>query len=437
MTSRACPLIYCSVMDTAGNEQRLLEQSPRIESLVYTDSEAKADKCVLTVDNFDLSNFDDPVWSHRNLVKVQWGYAGAMALQRTLIITKVTGFQKLQVTARALSVAMDADKKSRTFAAMTRSDVVTKIAAEYGYTGPTAHIQPTGTRYEHVTQARISDAQLLVKLAHAQGYQFWVDHTGLHWHERQLIQEPVRTFTWFRDPGRGDVMDIMIEKDITKRPKEVTRVARDADTRANTAATASDTTDPKRDGLGSILIIKADDLKTAALENSYEPTDTNMSIDNSPPGVAAKRAYRNAQRGAIKVDMSCVGDAAFLAKCVYTLQGVGTRLSGNYYAHEVTHNVGAGSYKMTVKGRSDGEGPPTRHQVPVGEHGLPQVTPTASHAVVNTGTGPIDTFSGADPASLVPVILKDAEGNEIGTSYAPRSPSATAIVDGALKSVED
>ncbi len=65
------------------------------------------------------------------------------------------------------------------------------------------------------------------------------------------------------------------------------------------------------------------------------------------------------------------------------------------------------------------------------------MTPESSKAVVNQGTGPIELFGGADPAALVPVPIKDSEGNEIGTTYAARGPASTQIVDGALKSVED
>lgn len=439
MTSKDnCPLIYAAVVDGAGNSQRILDQTHRILSLTYTDSEAKADKCVLTVDNNDLSNFDDMVWAHRNILRVSWGYAGNMSLQRELIITKVTGFRVLNIEARALSVVMDAKKKSRTFTAMTRSEVVERIAAEYGYTGERAFIQKTGTRYEHITQPHMSDAMMLRKLAKQQGYEFWVDGTGLHWHERQMAQPPVRKFTWFTDAARSEVLDIFIEKDITRRPVEVKVVARDPDTRTTTDATASDEADPDRQGTGAILLVAAPDLKTGALQYEYIPDDVGgMCVDNSPPSVVAKRKFRQSQRGAVKIRLDVRGDPSLLAKTVFTLGGVGQHLNGNYYAKEITHKVSSGSYTMNIEAVSDGGGPLTAKRALPGENGLPEVTPQASKAKRTNAQAPDQKIGGHDPGELEAVPLLDESGNEIGASFHVRGTGATAIVNGALVNVEE
>ena len=56
----------------------------------YQDSEKKADQLKLTVDNWDLSNFDNPVWRAGNKVTITWGYPGRMSPVRECVIQKVT-----------------------------------------------------------------------------------------------------------------------------------------------------------------------------------------------------------------------------------------------------------------------------------------------------------------------------------------------------------
>jgi hypothetical protein len=79
----------------------------QVLSFVYENSEQKADKLVLSVDNWDLKNFDDPVWKKGNLLEVSWGYPGDMAPTRQVVIQKVTGFQVLSIEGHATSVLMN------------------------------------------------------------------------------------------------------------------------------------------------------------------------------------------------------------------------------------------------------------------------------------------------------------------------------------------
>jgi phage protein D len=266
VSTRTAPLIYITVLDGAGNKQRVLEQTHRVKSLKYTDSEKKADKLVITVDNFDLANFDDPIWSHGNRCQVSWGYPGRMALARTCIITKVTGFTELKVEAKAETVLMDTQKKSRTFKGMSRSAVVRKIAKEYGYDATTMHVEDTGAKHAHIVQANLTDAQFVRRLAHQQGFEFYVDYEGFHFHEAKLAQVPIREFIYFTDPGRGDVIKINVETDVTRKPAEVKKTVRDPLNKTTSSITASNSTDSSREGTAEVLLLAAPDLKSAELK---------------------------------------------------------------------------------------------------------------------------------------------------------------------------
>lgn len=429
--SRVSPLIYATVRDAAGNAQRITEQSHRIKTLQYTDSEKKADKCVLTVDNFDLSNFDDQVWAHGNFLEVSWGYAGNMSLARDLVITKVVGFTELKIEARARSVLMDTVRKSKTFENMTRGEVAKAIAEANGYTASNYLVSETEQRFAFITQPKISDAQMLRKLAHQQGFEFYVDHSGLHWHERKLIQRAARTFIWYTDQGRGDVLNIAVESDVTKVPRAVKKVAHDPATGVTTTAEASDSTDKEREGTATVTLTKSDDLLHGSTEYAVS---AGMSVGESvwesaaskPEAAAAeaKAAFRRAQRGAVKMKLEAVGDPSMLAKTICNVSGVGQRLTGNYYVKEVVHNVAAGNYKMQCNLISDGTGPTSKTKRLVNEEGLPEVSRQATKAKLGPGAGeqagkpPANDSN--NPGELEVTLIRDKAGGVAGYGPVPR-----------------
>ena len=103
---RTEPVYFVRVKPEGSNSERV-DLSERVLAFSFEDSEKKADKLVLTVDNWDLSNFDDPVWKKGNILEVSWGYPGEMAPAREVVIQKVTGFQTLSVAGHAKSVLMN------------------------------------------------------------------------------------------------------------------------------------------------------------------------------------------------------------------------------------------------------------------------------------------------------------------------------------------
>jgi uncharacterized protein len=451
---RHAPLIYVTVRDVSGIKQRVSEQTHRIEKLEYTDSQNKTDKCTLTVDNHDLSNFDDPLWAHGNFVQVSWGYPGQMAIARELIITKVTGFEDLKVEAKAKSILIDAVKKSRTFKNKTRAEIVQEIAGEYGYLPETLLIEETTKRIAHVTQAGLSDAQFIRKLAHQQGFDFYVDHEGFHFHQARHDQPPCRLYTWYRDQGRGDVLKIDVESDITRKPAKVKKKGRDSETKQTEEAVASNKTDPNRPGTGKTVIVAADDLMTASFETRedkppvellYTPYDAGPMSTNDKE-TEAKKKFRDASRSTVKMKIDVVGDPAMLAKTVIQLEGVGKKLSGLYFVKEIKHTVGQG-YTMQLTVSSDGVGEVRT----LANNGLP-VVGNESHAkrsyehLKGVDTASLLLRKSVGPDALVPVAIKDAKGNNIGTAWRERKPGEvdpkppgpprTVIRDGALVTEE-
>jgi len=243
---RTKPSIVVTVAPAGAQEGFRVDVSEQIEGWEYEDCEDKADKLKLTVNNYDLSAFDNPVWKKDNVLVVSWGYPGAMAPARRCIIKKVTGFEKLSVEAYAVSMLMADHTKFRAWENVTYSEIATTLAQEWGFGTDNRVIEETATRFEVISQARMSDAAFLQRIARKLGYVFFVDFDGFHFHSRQTQQPTHRVYTYFTDPGRGDVKSISIENDITAKPGRQVVKGRDPELkRAIVAENAPPETQPE------------------------------------------------------------------------------------------------------------------------------------------------------------------------------------------------
>lgn len=379
-----------------------LDLSDAVERFTYVDRENKADKLTLSINNFDLRHFDDPVWKKGSLLDVAWGYPGRSAPTRRCVITKVTGGRTLSVEALGEEILMTTIRKTRTFERMTRSEVVSQIARENGFFQ--LHIQPTDVRYDSIIQSRRTDAEMLRRLANREGYQWYVDWDGFHWHERQVGQRPVRVFWWEGSRGSsiGDVLDFNIENDITARPGRVRLRGRNPETGETFEAEASNSTDTGRDHLAPILEVvdresgsgeiqslsSAPDVPvdaldtqvasiegltpelkadiTALIRDGSTSPEERLSQDETKPTSApnieaarreARARFRNTQQAAVKMNLDLIGSPRLLAKVVVECRGFGRRLSVRYYVKEVTHTLDVSSgYVSKAKLISDGHG---------------------------------------------------------------------------------
>ena len=235
---RTKPTVLVKVIPDGKQDGVRVDVSERVLSFEYQDCEAKADAVKLTVDNGDLTAFDNPTWKKGNIMEVTWGYPGAMAPTRRCLISKVQGFAALTIEAYALSVLMNNATQSKTWEGLTRSEVAQAIAESWGYGTDLQHIQRTERVFETITQGRQSDAAFLAKLARQEGFIFYTDHQGFHFHERDVEQPPHRTYRYFTDPGRGDVIGISIENDITAKPARTRVRGRNPMERADVSAEA-------------------------------------------------------------------------------------------------------------------------------------------------------------------------------------------------------
>jgi hypothetical protein len=351
---RTEPVFYVKVAPEGEPSERV-DLSHKVLSFVFEDSEKKADKLVLTVDNWDLRNFDDPVWKKGNILEVSWGYPGEMAPARECVIQKVTGFQTLSVEGHAKSVLMHKVTKCRVFENKKRSDVVREIAEENGYGGALQDIEDTGEVLPLITQARMTDAQFLRQLATREGFEFYVDFDGLHFHQRRLGQRPVRVLRWYTLPEVGEILSMSIENDVTAKPGAVSLQGRNPLTRQNIVARGANAT-TSRDSLAPIIEIVDPETGATRLERRNVSEEVRPS-PQATAGSAQREAdarFRRAQLTAVELTATVIGDPSLLAKTVVEIQGIGQRLSGKYYVKEAKHRIDGSGYTVELKCGSDG-----------------------------------------------------------------------------------
>lgn len=385
MTDRSSPVFNVTVLDQAGNEELVRPEDVRVLSLRYTDSEKKADKLVLSADNFDLVHFDNPIWKQGNRLRVSWGYPGLMAPVRECVIRSAKGFQRLSVEANGLAVVMNRVQRSTTFENLTRSEIVRLVARENGYGEDAVDIQDTEIRYPHVVQAGTTDAQFIRRLSHLEGFEFYVDFDGFHWHERRLDQRPVKTLTWYIEQRRSEIISINIKNDVSALPGRVRVRRRDPIAREDVESSADNETDSNRGLLGTVLGIASpsEGASSGQLLTSQESTTTGGSSESAASERDATSRFRRAQQQAVKMTLTMIGDPNILAKSVVNVQGIGQRLSGNYYVTEATHELGSNGYTLRLELIKDATGNFARRIARRRGDGLPEVSPARAQGRAN------------------------------------------------------
>lgn len=354
---RTVPMLLVRLQDQS-NEYRVVTDS--ILAFSYTDAERKTDTVKLTVDNSNLEQFDDPAWRKGGRIRVSWGYPGAMAPERTCVITSVKGFRELSIEANGEDVTMNTVQRQRSFESMTISQIAEQIAGEYGYGPEVRFIDDTGERRLIVAQANLTDAQFLRQHASEEGFEFYVDFDGFHFHERRLGEPPVRVFRYFIDQGGGDFIgDPTIENDLTARPGRVRARGRNPRSRIDIDVTADNASDNRRDTLTeTVELIDPDtgDSSTVERRVASESTTRTAATNAERATRGARGRFRRAQQVAVKMSCSIIGDPTLLAKTIVQVEGMGRRLSVKYYVTEVTHDLAPSGYECKIKMVSDGHG---------------------------------------------------------------------------------
>jgi uncharacterized protein len=356
MTNRGAPVFYVAIVQPGHASALRLDVTDSVVSLAFEDDEQLAQKLTLTVDNYDLSNFDNPIWRKGAVVEASWGYVGDTTPTYSCVIQSVKGFTSLSVEALAKSVLMHKKQKTRKWNSLRRSDVAKLVAAENGYGDASAqHISDSSVVLPFVQQLRETDAQFLQRLARAEGWYFHVDYDGLHFHERKLAQAPLRKYIWHGDPNAGDILgEPSIENDVTAKPAVITAVGRDPLAKKDFTVTADNDSTPRDSLADAIEVI---DPQTGA--STFQPaggqeiSGPSSSLNEADAKRKVQGQYRDAQMTTVKMTLPVVGDPRVRGRSIVTVDGIRS-LSGNYFVAKASDSVSQSGYTQTLSLRRDG-----------------------------------------------------------------------------------
>lgn len=363
----------------------------RVLSFTFEDCEKKTDKVSLQLDNDDLSLFDNEALFGGVILEVSWGYPGNMAPPRRVVLKKIKGFNPLTVEGHASSVLLNRRTRTRIWKQKRRSDVVKEIGVENDFEGAFLSVEETEAVLDVINQAGETDAHFLRRLAREEGMEFWIDDTGMHWHERRLDLTPSHVFVW-KASKTGDILSINVESDLMRRAARVTVKGRDPVEKVSLEETANnDNTDRATLGHSREVVETVDvetgqtvagiyqDIEDPLLEQSrldvqvgYQDLENQQTVLDERNAILltyavpesnqkqaknkAAAKFKKAERRTVKLSMTVVGDPTLRAKSIVEVQGISSVLSGKYYVKEAKHTISSSGYTCDLKLIRDAKG---------------------------------------------------------------------------------
>jgi phage protein D len=255
---------------------------------------------------------------------------------------------------------MNQQVKTRAWSDKSRSDVVREIASEHGFEGDFVDIGDTrdsSSSLDTINQTAETDARFLKRLAAREGFEFFVDDQGFHWRARKQSDAPTRIFTWFSDPGAGDILSLDVESDLVRRAGRVEVRGRDPMAKVTIAASANSST-VDRSTLGDVVEVVDPENGTTSLLQRNATVSVHASAAATPEAAKSESEarFQQAERETIKLAMQIVGDPTLRAKQVVELRGASSLLSGKYYVTEAKHTISASGYVVDLKLTRDAGG---------------------------------------------------------------------------------
>lgn len=388
--NKDAPIVFLQASTNSDAKERL-DLNDRLISFEFVDSEKRANQCFIELDNFDLSLYELEGLRRGSIISVAWGYAGNMSPTHEMTIRRSTsssfkikrkkgdpksqyakrdktvssdsggdsikGFEIFKLEAYGKSFAMHQDIKSRVFENTTRSEVVRRIAAEYGFINPAfIHVEDTDETYAIITQARMTDAQFLKRLAAKEGFEFYTDWDGFHFHTRQTQQAAAKVFRYYTDQNAGEVAKVdEIDVNLAGLGGAITCAGYDPIQKKEIRERATNDNVKRATLAPDIELISPEDSTTRLMKRNV--ADHVIATPQATKASARREAdgrFRDAQLAAVKVKLTIIGDPTVLAKTICDIEGIGSLFNGKYYISEARHKISDGGFLVSLHTRRDG-----------------------------------------------------------------------------------
>lgn len=355
-------IIYQLIDADSGDDSDLWNPNDflaeRLVGFEFSDHESKKDQATFTFRNDDFALLDVPAFVRGQKYLITWGWPGRLSPPRRMVVVKITGGNPLVVKMHDTTTLLDRKKNHRFWSESTDSEFVRDVAAEHGYRGPTLHVEETTVRRDITQPQWRTDARQLAWLAKRNGFIFYVDAGGLHWHSRNWNAEPVRTYLYRRDPAQGAVLsEPTFEANLTRGVSTVRVLARDPLTKEDIDITVGPSS--------TDMVSLGNELETADPEGgdagrraarvTREDVRYLGFMTRQAAEAEAQARYRETAQKRYKMTVDIMGDAQLGAKQLIEFYGVSTSLDGLYYLREVTHSIQGGQYTCRIEGMKDAQ----------------------------------------------------------------------------------
>ncbi|MCK4783161.1 MAG: phage late control D family protein [Desulfobacteraceae bacterium] len=323
----------------------------RIIKFEFSDHVKKIDQLKLTLRNDDYEMLENPVFVKGQKILATWGWPGQTKVPRRMIVHKVKGGNPLTVTMHDTSRLLDKQKKSRTWEGVTHSEVVREIAGEYGYLGPYLHVEETDHRSD-VVQNYKTDARFVARLARKNGFEFYVDASGMHWHKRKLGGNPVKSYIYRTDPVRGDIIEEpSVDVNLARVTARVKVVARDPYTKQLWEVFGGPD-DTEVDALGFEDVAgNPEDPDQGLRASRLARVDVRYAgiLTEQEAQLEADARYREVVNKRFKMSLSVIGDGRIGAKVLVDVYGVAPSYDGLFYVKECVDEIEGGHFVQRLK----------------------------------------------------------------------------------------
>ncbi|MBN1261981.1 MAG: VgrG-related protein [Anaerolineae bacterium] len=232
-------------------------------------------------------------------------------------------------------------KKTRVFANMTDSDVVTKIAQEAGLS---ADVDSTSATHEHVWQNNQTDMEFLRTLARRLGFHLYVEDQTLYCKETPAASTTTVTLAWGEN-----LISFRPRISAAHQTDEVN--VRSWDTAKKEAVVGTKTAATNTSHQGGTSSSGGDIAKTAftaAATTLIRPSG----LTQTEAEAMAQALLNRINSSFVQAEGLCIGNPDIKPGIVVELSALGERFSGAYLVTTTTHRFVAGAYEtvFTVRG---------------------------------------------------------------------------------------
>lgn len=216
--------------------------------------------------------------------------------------------------------------RTATFIQVTDSDIATKIARNHSLT---ADVDATRQVHDYVLQYNQSDYEFLLNRAGRIGYDLWVSDDTLHFKQKVESESNVR-LRW-----KEDLLEVRVRGSSVERSDEVVVTGWNSLQKEMVEGRSTDRDTGTTAGISDEVASRA----RSAFGEVTRTMATRPVASQSEADEMARSLALLASGGEVVVRGVSRGDALLRAGGKVELEGLGQRLSGEYFVTEVTHTI--------------------------------------------------------------------------------------------------